>query len=64
MQGNWDAEILSLPNCGIELDEEDVMVWNGPRARMGICEGEDDIISRSDRTLSQHTLHHSIQAEQ
>lgn len=39
MDCTWDPSILLLPNCGAEVKGE-VLIWHGPRVRMGICEGQ------------------------
>ena len=44
MQATWQADVLELPKCQIEMDA-DVMIWNGPRVRMGVCEGEPASVS-------------------
>ena len=40
MQGNWEPDLLQLPKCQVEADELGAFIWNGPRVRLGICEGE------------------------
>ena len=44
MEAAWDAPILQLPNCQVEL-HEDTVVWCGPRVRMGICQGQPASVS-------------------
>lgn len=44
MQGTWGPELLELPNCQVQLDSG-IMIWNGPRVRMGVCEGQPASIS-------------------
>lgn len=40
MQGMWSPEILQLPSCMIQTGQGDSIVWNGPRVRMGLSEGQ------------------------
>ncbi|MCJ1427724.1 hypothetical protein MMC29_005629 [Sticta canariensis] len=35
----WSQEVLALPNCGPQVTEEGLLIWYGPRVRMGMCEG-------------------------
>lgn len=35
----WSPEVLALPNCGPQVTEEGLLIWYGPRIRMGMCEG-------------------------
>lgn len=44
MANSWDSNILQLPTCQLESDG-DVILWNGPRVRMGICEGQPASVS-------------------
>ena len=48
MQGSWPDDVLMLPNCQVDLDSSSAMIWNGPRIRMGICEGERGSTSSKD----------------
>ena len=43
--GHWDEDILELPQCAVGVDEDGEMIWNGPRVRMGICEGSPESLS-------------------
>ncbi|KAK9802596.1 hypothetical protein WJX73_010556 [Symbiochloris irregularis] len=44
MEAAWDGPILALPNCQVEI-HDDVMIWCGPRVRMGVCVGEPASVS-------------------
>lgn len=44
MEAAWDGPILALPNCQVEI-YDDVMIWCGPRVRMGVCMGEPASVS-------------------
>ena len=44
MQGSWTDDILMLPNCQVEMDENNAMIWNGPRIKLGLCEGEPAVV--------------------
>lgn len=45
MHSSWDPQILQLPNCSVAMNDRDECVWNGPRVRMGICEGSPASVS-------------------
>ena len=39
VKSEWSNDVLSLPNCGRVVEQEN-LIWNGPKIRMGMYEGE------------------------
>ncbi|KAK9788833.1 hypothetical protein WJX73_006132 [Symbiochloris irregularis] len=44
LRGSWSTDILALPTCQLEIDASSLVIWNGPRICMGICEGEPSLV--------------------
>ena len=44
MHCSWGTDILQLPKCQVEVKNH-VMLWNGPRVAMGVCEGQPASVS-------------------
>lgn len=44
LRGSWSKDILALPTCQTEVDAHSLVIWNGPRICMGICDGEPSLV--------------------